>query len=498
MDPAERSKVKTAITRLEDELAVSMGEIETADYIICLGADPINEAPMLALALRQAQKNGAKIVVIDPRPVFLPLDFRHLAIISDDLSGLVRLLIKATGDRQVAASLGEKAAKFYDTLPDRNQISGLKEDLFAEVVDGIKISQRPVIICGTDIPPVQTPGIAADFALSLRAADKNSGLFYLLPGANAFGAGLLSDNKASMLSIIEAIEDGDIRALFLVESDPFFQFSDRKRLAQALDALDLLIVLDYINSDAVQKAHIFIPSTTIYESDGVFVNQEGRAQRIQQAYSGGVPIVQSGGGTHPPRIYGSGIPGAAPAPAWLTMAQISDGQATSETKTPPATHNKCPADIVPELADADLTSDIPDEGLRLNLRAKMDLRFTTDFSGQPENHRSGPGNLQLVLTDLTFGTEVLSAHTECLWELETEPAVMMHTSEADSLDLADDDRVSIQTENGKFEAKLKVVDNMATGVLVVPRHHQISWQIFEAGAFSIGRDQIKKVAVKPF
>ena len=180
------------------------------------------------------------------------------------------------------------------------------------------------------------------------------------------------------------------------------------------------------------------------------------------------------------------------------MAQISDGQATSETKTPPATHNKCPADIVPELADADLTSDIPDEGLRLNLRAKMDLRFTTDFSGQPENHRSGPGNLQLVLTDLTFGTEVLSAHTECLWELETEPAVMMHTSEADSLDLADDDRVSIQTENGKFEAKLKVVENMATGVLVVPRHHQISWQIFEAGAFSIGRDQIKKVAVKPF
>jgi hypothetical protein len=36
---------------------------------------------------------------------------------------------------------------------------------------------------------------------------------------------------------------------------------------------------------------------------------------------------------------------------------------------------------------------------------------------------------------------------------------------------------------------------MATGVLVVPRHHQISWQIFEAGVFSISRDQIKKVEI---
>jgi NADH-quinone oxidoreductase subunit G len=497
MDPAARSKVKTAITRLEDELAVSMREIEKADYIVCLGADPINEAPMLALSMRQAQINGAEIVVVDPRPVSLPLDYQHLAVTSDDLSGMVRVLIKTTVGRQAAASLGENAAKFYDTLPDRNQIAGYREDLFAAVVDGIKISQRPVIICGTDIPPLQTPGIAADFVLFLRAADKNAGLFYLLPGANAFGAGLLSDDKASMLSIIEAIEDGDIRALVLVESDPFFQFSDRKRLAQALDALDLLIVLDYINSDAVQKAHIFIPSTTIYEADGVFVNQEGRAQRIRQAHSGGVPIVQSGGGNHPPRIYGSGIPGAAPTPAWLTMVQISEGQTTPETKTPPETYYQWLADIVPELGEAHLTSDIPDEGLRLNSRAKTDLRFTTDFSGQPEDHQRKPENLQLVLTELTFGTEVLSGRSECLRELETEPAVIMHTGEAHRLNLTDGDSVSIQTESGKFEAKLKVVENMAVGVLVVPRHRKISWQIFEAGSSSIGRDQVKKVAVKP-
>jgi anaerobic selenocysteine-containing dehydrogenase len=62
------------------------------------------------------------------------------------------------------------------------------------------------------------------------------------------------------------------------------------------------------------------------------------------------------------------------------------------------------------------------------------------------------------------------------------------------MELANGDRVSIETGSGKFEAKLKVVDNMATGVLIVPRYHQISWQVFEAGVSSINRQQIKKVA----
>ena len=495
IDKAATSKVKTAITRLEKELAASLQEVEKSDFILCVGADPINEAPMLALAMRQAQRKGAKIFVMDPRPVSLPADIEHLSVAAEDLSASVGFIIKAAVDGQTAASYGETAAKFYDSLPDRNPIAENQEDLFSAATDAIKISQRPVIVCGTDIPPVQALGIAADLALLLRAADKNAGLFYLLPGANAFGAGLISDDETSILSIIEAIEDGDVKALVMVESDPFFHFPDRKRLAQALDVLDLLIVLDYINSDAVQKAHIFIPSTTLYEADGVFVNQEGRAQMIRQAYSGGEPIIQSGGGDHPPRIYGQGIPGATPMPAWMTMAQFADRQVEPDNKKAPLTYDHWLVNIVSELADVNLTADIPDEGLRLNPGIKTDLRFTTEFSGRPEEHQGGTGNLKLTFIDLTFGSEVLSVHSECLQELEPEPAVLMHTSAAHSLDLVDGDSVCIQTESGVFEAKLRVVENMAAGVLVVPRHRKLSWQIFKPGMINIGREQIKKVGI---
>jgi NADH-quinone oxidoreductase subunit G len=494
MDPAATSKVKTSIARLEPELAVSLREVENSDFILCLGADPINEAPMLAMAMRQAQRNGAKIVVVDPRPVFLPLDFDHLVAGLDDMSGLVGLIIKAVVDRGTVAACGERAANFFDGLPDWKMKAGFQEDLLTAAAADLKKSQRPVVVCGSDIVPDQMPGIAADLALFLRTADKKAGLFYLLPGANAFGAGLLSDDRASLLDIIEAIENGDVKSLILAESDPFFHCSDRKRLERALDALDLLVVLDYINTDAAQKAHIFLPSSTLYETDGIFVNQEGRAQLVRQASSGGVPIVQSGAGDHPPRLYGTGLPGSDPRPAWLSLARLAEDKIKPEKVQPPAIYQWL-ADIIPELADFSVTANFPHEGIRLDPGANTDLRFTADFSRPPEEQREGPENLKIVLIDLTFGTEALSSHSECLQQLETEPLVFMNSSEAERLNLSDGDRVSVQTESGNLEARLKAAENMAAGVLVIPRLRKLAWQIFKTGTSSIDRDQIKKVDV---
>ena len=76
----------------------------------------------------------------------------------------------------------------------------------------------------------------------------------------------------------------------------------------------------------------------------------------------------------------------------------------------------------------------------------------------------------------------------------TGACVTIHTSDAESLDLGDGNRVVIETENGSLEVDLRVEENMAPGVLVIPRHRKLSWQIFETGSVSIGRDQIKKAA----
>jgi len=50
----------------------------------------------------------------------------------------------------------------------------------------LRQSKNPVIVCGTEIVPETTPRLAADNALLLRAAKNRAGLFYLMPGPNAF------------------------------------------------------------------------------------------------------------------------------------------------------------------------------------------------------------------------------------------------------------------------------------------------------------------------
>jgi hypothetical protein len=58
VEPDVQQKVGTAVDLLDETLAVSMGEIENADFILALGVDPVHEAPMLALAMRQAHPQG--------------------------------------------------------------------------------------------------------------------------------------------------------------------------------------------------------------------------------------------------------------------------------------------------------------------------------------------------------------------------------------------------------------------------------------------------------
>ena len=191
-DPALERKVKAAVGRLDQGLAVSMGELGGADFILVVGADPVNEAPMLALALRQAWRQGARVAVLDPRPVFLPFEFEPLAVPPGQLDTALGALVKAALSPEAAAGLTDPARGFYDGLPGRYPGDPAVADRLMVLAEALGKSQKPVVVCGTDIVRETTPALAADLARLLAAAGQEAGLFYLLPGANAFGAALIS------------------------------------------------------------------------------------------------------------------------------------------------------------------------------------------------------------------------------------------------------------------------------------------------------------------
>ncbi|MCK7515150.1 MAG: hypothetical protein MZV70_71515 [Desulfobacterales bacterium] len=102
-------------------------------------------------------------------------------------------------------------------------------------------------------------------------------------------------------------------------------FPDRGLLEQALSpGSNLLIVLDYLDYGRRREGRMcFCPPRPCYESGGIFINQEGRAQYSAPACAGGAPVLETGGGDHPPRVYGAGLPGADPQPAGQIMARLA-------------------------------------------------------------------------------------------------------------------------------------------------------------------------------
>ena len=261
--------------------------MEDADFILALGVDPVNEAPMLALAMRQAQRKGATVAVVDPRPVFLPFTFSHLAVVPDDINRCAGALARQAFDKNGGKALPEGAARFYESLPEAEAQRPDLQRRLKELGEKLGKSKRPVVVCGTDIVRPDTPGLAADIAELLYQVTEGAGLFYLLPGPNAFGAGLLSPDREPQ-SVLEILESGKVKALILVEQDPFWVCSDRERLEQALSKVDLLLVLDYLPSAAVEKAHGVLPTVSHFERTPVsFVNQEGRLQKVNARSPGG-------------------------------------------------------------------------------------------------------------------------------------------------------------------------------------------------------------------
>ena len=516
-DPETARRVKAAVAQLNAGLAISLRELESADFLVVVAADPVNEAPMLALALRQAYRRGAPVVVLDPRPVSLPLDFVHLPIAPWHLDLGLAVLIKGGLGRSAAeGELSPAAAQLFDQLPSQFHPDPLLQDRLAALWPQLEKSKRPAVICGTDIARETTLRLAAASARLLRAAGQEAGLFYLLPGPNAFGAALLAraprggpgltialpadtppsplhgHKWESLTDIIEAIESNLVKALLIVESDPFLDYPDGPRLAQALERLELLVVLDYLPTPALSRAHIVLPTLTLFEQVGSsFINQEGRLQAAAPIHQGGTPITLVSEGSHPPRTFLSYTPGGEPRTAGEVLLELQralsgreEGMAEADLWTWLAREN-------PVFAPAASRAEHP-FGVRLLPEAPM----APDFPAAPavaEGTQAPEEALELLVVDWTFGTEELSAYSSFIRQVEEPPRLLMSNQDVCRLGLCAGTQVVLPLPGGALTVELKGVDNLAPGVLVLPRHRGLSWQKLSARPTLIPAAALKRI-----
>jgi NADH-quinone oxidoreductase subunit G len=162
-DAAEAEATVTAVSLLNAEKSISMAEIEQADCIVVTGCDLLEEGPMMALAIRQAWRRGARVFVT---------------------------ATAATGAGESDLPFAFSRTETIDEVP------------FADF-------KNPVIICDASDGDIET---------IRRVATMPARLVFLLDGPNAFGAALLAGETRSV-ALSQALSDGKVRGIIFFESD---------------------------------------------------------------------------------------------------------------------------------------------------------------------------------------------------------------------------------------------------------------------------------------
>ncbi|MGW8193129.1 MAG: NADH-quinone oxidoreductase subunit NuoG [Desulforhopalus sp.] len=163
--------------------------------------------------------------------------------------------------------------------------------------------KNPIVICG---------GNGTGCASIFPALSKGAKAVFLFNGPNGFAAALLAMNHSSA-SLSRAIADKQIRGIIAVEADiP----------AALLEGRECVAALDWCHTETVAAARIVLPTTAWVEMDGIYINNEGRAQRFNKVMNPGLPIRGLDPALHPPHHHTADVPGGDLRPAWRVIVDI--------------------------------------------------------------------------------------------------------------------------------------------------------------------------------
>ncbi len=104
--------------------------------------------------------------------------------------------------------------------------------------------------------------------------------------ANPQGArelGLNANGGLSVKAMIEEINKGNIKALYVIGNDLIRDLDAKRDIMQSLSKLDFLVLQDTHITDLCSIANVVFPSATFAEKEGTFTNLNGMVQKINRA-----------------------------------------------------------------------------------------------------------------------------------------------------------------------------------------------------------------------
>ncbi len=414
--PRQRA-AQVAATDLSARLA-SLEQLRNSDLVVVFGADPLAEAPMLAVALRQVIRQGGQVMIYDPRPVELPWEFDHTPLSRKELLHLLSEAKTAEGDM-------------------------LRELL--------QRAERPVLVGGGDLLGAAGLRQLNRLATELTTDERPCLVHPLLAGPNSFGVALLSPTEPA--DLLSRLESGLVKQLICLETDPLLEAPQGERFANCLAKLEELVVFDHLPTPLSVHASLFLPTATPVETAGSFINNEGRLQAFAPVIEPGLSISETGSGDHPPREFVLQTPGSEPRPAWRMLQQLlGDSCELAEVRQRMVA-------ALPRLNG--LTEIIPgDEGVRVASAAVGSV-------SSHERPEQPAGSLELLVSPAAYGGELYSRFSAKLAPRFAAAELCLNPQDATERRLEEGQLVVLDCEAGSFSLSLALNGRLALGCALV-------------------------------
>ena len=267
-----------------------MDTLEQAGCIIVLGSDLKAESAGFGYrAIKAATKHDAKLVIASARPTSLDKFANSALRYKAGSEGFVALgLAKAAINQNKAAAEGLDTFKQAVAATSFDQIqaaTGLDEAAFNDAVSFI--NGQVAVMYGFEFIRSADAAAAVTGALNLATltaadlypVDEKNNTQGMLDMGVVPGAG-----GKDLFGIIDGIEKGEIRCLYVVGSD-LLQLPNSRKIAAALQKLECLVVLDLFPTATAQLAHVLLPAAAAPEKSGSFTSTDNRTQSFTAAAS---------------------------------------------------------------------------------------------------------------------------------------------------------------------------------------------------------------------
>ncbi len=456
-----------------DPFNSAFADVEGAGAIMLLGTDVYEEMPVFWLRIRKGVKNGARLVIGNPRATEADrLAYHRLRYRPGSELDLLKGLLAALVEHPPAEPAPPPAEGQEPGPPRARDLSGVREVLGGATVDGAAAAcgvtaetiraaagtlggaRRPLIYVGARLAiRADAAGLAAALVNLATALGDRKAVSYFAEGANARGAALAGlvpgDGGAPAGEIIAGAAAGEIKALYLVGENVLTTHPDAAQAREALQRAEVVIVHELFPTETAELADVVFPATSLGEKDGTMTNAEGRLQTVHYALRSESQA----------------------RPDWRILSDLSGemGAALGYAAAVEITRDLL-ADVPAYAALAG--GAIPPEGALVREHGAGEEDAAPGFVAIPETASPrGEGDaaaLTLLTSPELLGDEGTLQDVPELMEMVAEPYVEVNREDAARMGLTAGQRVSLRTGRGSVVRQVRVNGRCPVGVCYTP------------------------------